>query len=114
MRDAEGVEDWEHVGESSEFPRYSCVILVKNPTLSDDPVLFVEMRSAKAKIAAGQLTCFGGKREPGEDPRKAVLRECGEELGWKPEFVVHAVDLYVDGKLIACTSRPLTLSFAPV
>ena len=56
----------------------------------------------KAKVAMGKLTCFGGKREPSEAPLRCVLRECHEELGWMPAAAPRrAIDLYVDGELIA-------------
>ena len=61
----------------------------------------VEARPPDAAVAAGSLTCFGGKREAGEEPRDCVLRECREELGWQPSGVERAVDLFVDGELIA-------------
>ncbi|KAL3933946.1 MAG: hypothetical protein SGPRY_000056 [Prymnesium sp.] len=61
----------------------------------------LEARPADAAVAPNTLTCFGGKREPGEDPLECVLRECREELGWVPEDATRAIDLYVDGDLIA-------------
>ena len=54
----------------------------------------------RATVAAGKLTCFGGKREPQERPLRAVLRECREELSWEPAAPPRrAVDLYVDGAI---------------
>jgi 8-oxo-dGTP pyrophosphatase MutT (NUDIX family) len=56
---------------------------------------------AKDKGEAGEIGLPGGKLNPGEDPRDAVIREAGEE-GW----VVNGVDLYpfrkamVNGKAI--------------
>lgn len=91
---------------TSEWPPYCCVIL-QRPSLQsslDSSELFVEQRPLDASVAAGRLTCFGGKREANEDPVDAVLRECVEELGWAPERgkLSRAVDLFVNDKLIAC------------
>ena len=94
------MSDWEYV-ESDGLPPYSCVILLRSGAPGEPLQLFVEQRPATATVAAGKLTCFGGKREPGESPLATVLRECHEELGWAPSDVVRACDLYVDGKLTA-------------
>ena len=82
------------------LPPYCCAILRSAAT----GLLLVEERPADAKVAAGRLTCFGGKREPGETAEAAVRRELAEELGgWAPAEVNlrRAVDLYVDGALVA-------------
>jgi len=79
------------------LPPYCCIILPEGP----GGALLMEERQ-KAKVAMGKLTCFGGKREPSEAPLRCVLRECREELGWVPAAAPRrAVDLYVDGELIA-------------
>lgn len=98
-------EAWEHVDaasedESSGRPPYVCVILIRS-TDAGPPALFVEQRPNDSRPAAGQLCCFGGKRKPGEEPLAAILRECEEELGWTPPDVVRAIDLHVNGKLVA-------------
>mmetsp|Transcript_7764 Transcript_7764/g.22665 ORF Transcript_7764/g.22665 Transcript_7764/m.22665 type:complete len:175 (-) Transcript_7764:194-718(-) len=98
---AEADGEWEHIGPSPELPPYCCVILLRNESSSDEFHLFLEKRSKHATVQPGLLTCFGGKREPNEDPLATVLREAEEELGWKPSAVVRAVDLYVNGKLTA-------------
>eukprot|EP00750_Incisomonas_marina_P018062 INCI2693.3.p1 GENE.INCI2693.3~~INCI2693.3.p1 ORF type:complete len:215 (-),score=24.42 INCI2693.3:439-1083(-) len=90
---------------SATLPPYCCVIL-PSPSFArkgvSGPVLFfVEARGLDATKAAGQLTCFGGKREEGEDPLECIQRECHEEMGWVPPGIRRAVDLYVDGALIA-------------
>ena len=87
------------------LPPYACAIL----RCASTGCLLVEERPANARTAAGRLTCFGGKLEP--DERAAgceeaasggLLRELREELGWQPaEELRRAVDLYVDGELIA-------------
>lgn len=99
MMDAER-DDWEHI-KPDERPAYSCVILLRSGAPGEPLQLLVEQRPATATVAAGLLTCFGGKREPGETPLATILRECEEELGWTPSDVVRACDLYVDGKLVA-------------
>jgi 8-oxo-dGTP diphosphatase len=86
--------------ETEELPRYCCVILEEESDITGTAWL-LEGRPPDAAVAAGQLTCFGGKREPGEEPQTCILRECKEELGWQPLAVSRAVDLYVNGELIA-------------
>lgn len=102
------------LGDSEDLkPPYCCVILAGTAASAsalahsgdgnvDEPRYFFEVRGAEAKVAAGKLTCFGGKREKEEIPSACVARECAEELGWKPAaHATRACDLYVDGKLIA-------------
>mmetsp|Transcript_8952 Transcript_8952/g.18063 ORF Transcript_8952/g.18063 Transcript_8952/m.18063 type:complete len:175 (+) Transcript_8952:120-644(+) len=96
------------------LPPYCCIILA-----GEGGELLMEERQ-QAKVAAGKLTCFGGKREAAERPLSCVLRECLEELGWTPATVPHrVVDLYVDGELIAwfyeaaAPSRDEPLTFEP-
>jgi len=82
------------------WPPYCCVIL--EGAAEHTGLLFVEERSHSAKVAGGQLTCFGGKRESAEAPYECALRELQEELRWNPTGEVRRVcDLYVDGELIA-------------
>ena len=74
--------------EETTLPPYCCIVLAEE--------------RQQAKVAAGKLTCFGGKREAAEEPLSCVLRECREELGWAPPATPRrTVDLYVDGELIA-------------
>ena len=62
----------------------------------------MEDRPASAKVAAGSLTCFGGKRELDEDPLDCIRREVHEELGLSlGDDVRRVVDLFVDERLIA-------------
>jgi 8-oxo-dGTP pyrophosphatase MutT (NUDIX family) len=64
------------VNPETGWPAFVCLIL------TDDAGRYVlERRPATAKAAPGKLTCFGGKREPGERPEAALDRELTEELG---------------------------------
>ncbi len=79
------------------LPPYCCVLLHE----ASSGALLLEERPSSARHAAGQLTCFGGNREEGEGALECIKRECDEELGWVPSSLRRAVDLYVDGELIA-------------
>jgi 8-oxo-dGTP pyrophosphatase MutT (NUDIX family) len=68
--------------------------------------VFCEVRDAHAAVEPLKVTCFGGKREPGEHPDECIARECREELGWTPPGLFWSSSprgcvLYVDGQLIA-------------
>lgn len=97
-------------------PPYCCAILHERAT----GALLLEQRAPTARVAAGQLTCFGGKREAAEDELACIERELHEELGLPLDAVVRglrrAVDLYVDGELIAwfydAPAPPRTARFA--
>lgn len=78
------------------LPKYCCAIL-RNP----DGRLLLEQRDDRAPNAPGQLTCFGGRREPGERPMECLRRELNEELAWVPSNVTRAVDLWVGDTLVA-------------
>lgn len=81
-----------------DFPPYCCVILKES-----SGAIFLEQRPSDAKVAAGKLTCFGGKREADETPLACIRREVKEELGLelRDEVLSRACDLFVDDKLIA-------------
>ena len=78
-------------------PRYACAILV-----DPDGCLLLEQRPPSARHAAGRLTCFGGRVEPGESAARACRRELQEELGWTraPSPGGH-LDLWVAGVWMA-------------
>lgn len=90
--------------DDPSWPPYCCVILERHKGGPDGPIeIFCEVRDATASVEPSRVTCFGGKREPGEHPDDCIARECREELGWTPPNVskTRACDLYVDGQLIA-------------
>ena len=70
--------------EFDVMPPYVCCIM--HDRASDQ--LFLEQRHKDATVAAGQLTCFGGKREGSEAPIACIKRELAEELGpnWAPNW----------------------------
>ena len=78
------------------WPKYVCAILRDRTGR-----LLLELRPPTATLAPGRLTCFGGRREPGEDPEVAVKRELLEELGWQPAGLEKRVVLSVSGAILA-------------
>ena len=84
------------------WPPYCCAIL---PTQGTPARIFVEQRGPRSEVAANRLTCWGGKREPGEPPLDCIVRECREEMGWAPptpaQNIRRVCDLFVDGQLVA-------------
>ena len=58
------------------WPEYCCAILRDHLGR-----FLLELRPDTAPNAPGLLTCYGGAREPGEDPRRCIERELREELG---------------------------------
>lgn len=79
-----------------EWPKYVCAILE-----DAEGRLLLESRPDDARLAAGRLTCFGGRREAGETPEKCLRRELREELNWEPRTVEKRVELWVAGDLVA-------------
>lgn len=78
------------------LPQYVCAILHNRRG-----EVLLEGRPADAVLAPGRWTCFGGRREQGEDPELALRRELREELAWQPESLTRVVALWVAGELIA-------------
>ena len=64
--------------------------------------MLLESRPDDARLAAGQLTCFGGRREDRETPEECLRRELREELTWEPRTLEQRVALWVAGDLVAC------------
>ena len=79
-----------------QWPKYVCAILE-----DAEGHLLLESRRDDARLAAGRLTCFGGRREPGETPEECLRRELREELSWEPQTIEKRVELWVAGELVA-------------
>ncbi len=78
-------------------PDYCCAVLVDAAGR-----FLLEKRPETKADAPGRLTCFGGLREPREDPAACIARELGEELGFVPPLpAAPGWALHVDGRLIA-------------
>ncbi len=78
-------------------PEHACALL-----LDHAGCLVLQLRPPTARHAANQLTCYGGKCEPGEDAPTCLAREVQEELGWRPEQVpVTGIDLRNGDRWIA-------------
>lgn len=90
-----GLRDRER-NETDHWPEYVCAILEDN-----EGRLLLESRPESARLAPGQLTCFGGRRERSETPEQCLHRELQEELNWQPASVQKQVELWVGEKLIA-------------
>ncbi len=79
-----------------QWPKYVCAILE-----DAEGRLLLESRPDDARLAAGRLTCFGGRREAGETPEMCLRRELREELNWEPRAIEKQVELWVAGDLVA-------------
>jgi 8-oxo-dGTP pyrophosphatase MutT (NUDIX family) len=77
-------------------PDYACAIIS-----GGDGRRLLQLRPADARHAPGQLTCFGGAREPWESAETCLERELHEELGWRPTHLRSACDLRQGHRLIA-------------
>ena len=78
-------------------PEHACALL-----RTADGRLALQLRPAHLRHAANQLTCFGGKREAGEDSPTCLRRELREETGWAPDLVpADGIDLRSGGRWIA-------------
>ncbi|MFZ4572758.1 MAG: NUDIX hydrolase [Phycisphaerales bacterium] len=61
---------------NESWPEYCCAIIRDHAGR-----YLLEERPPDTRLAAGKLTCFGGRREPGEHPDACIARELLEELG---------------------------------
>jgi 8-oxo-dGTP pyrophosphatase MutT (NUDIX family) len=84
--------------DPAHWPEYCCAIL-----RDVEGRYLLERRPTDAKDAAGQLTCFGGKRNPGEHPDRCIRREIWEELHWR----VGALKLELCVKLLGADGKPV-------
>jgi len=70
-------------------PLYACALL------QDDADWWVlQLRPQDARHAPGQLTCFGGRCEVGEDAASCLRRELQEELAWAPAVLGQPIALW--------------------
>lgn len=77
-------------------PQYACAIIVDSAGK-----LLLELRPETARLAAGLLACFGGRREAPESAEECLRRELREELDWEPDTVEKRLELRVNGERIA-------------
>jgi 8-oxo-dGTP pyrophosphatase MutT (NUDIX family) len=77
-------------------PDYACAIIT-----APNGRRLLQLRPLDARHAAGQLTCFGGAREPQESAETCLRRELHEELGWTPVAMQPACDLRRGSQFIA-------------
>ena len=85
------------VAPAQPLPLYACALL------QDDADWWVlQLRPQGARHAPGQLTCFGGRCEPGEDAASCLRRELLEELAWTPAVLGESIALW-QGELFVAT-----------
>lgn len=85
-------------------PRYACALL-----RDSHGHFLLQLRPKSATYAANQLTCFGGRCEPGETAEECVRRELNEELGWRPALVPAATVYLRDAQHLIATFHPLLI-----
>ena len=83
-------------GRTECWPQYACAIIE-----DAEGRLLLESRPDNARLAAGKLTCFGGRRKETETPEECLRRELREELEWEPHALQMQVELWVAGELVA-------------
>jgi len=77
-------------------PDYACAVIE-----DAHGRLLLELRDDQARHAPGQVTCFGGRREDGEDAATCLVRELREELAWTPTDFSACCELWQGTRLIA-------------
>jgi 8-oxo-dGTP pyrophosphatase MutT (NUDIX family) len=81
---------------STTEPEYACAIIT-----GADGRRLLQLRPSGARHAPGQLTCFGGARNPSETAETCLRRELLEELGWQAGSLRPACDLRQGSRFIA-------------
>jgi 8-oxo-dGTP pyrophosphatase MutT (NUDIX family) len=80
----------------ADQPEYCCALITDRRGW-----LLLQLRPSHARHAADQLTCFGGRRETGEDADACLRRELMEELGVQPAAASAACDCWRGRRFIA-------------
>jgi 8-oxo-dGTP pyrophosphatase MutT (NUDIX family) len=107
---------------SMNEPDYACAVL---RNAAGDFVL--QLRPASARLAANQLTCFGGRCEAGETAAACLIRELHEELGWNinslpppcaflrtgPRLIASFYTLFLPAALVVRTEPGFSVIYAP-
>lgn len=88
------------------------VVDVDLPARPGDPNVLCFRRSRRPGVAFPGQWCFpGGKREQGETPRQAVIRELYEETGVQAEWVSMRCHVTLEPPAVI---RPIVLTFYDV
>jgi 8-oxo-dGTP pyrophosphatase MutT (NUDIX family) len=77
-------------------PEYACAVITDARGW-----LLLQLRPPTARVAASQVTCFGGRREADEDARACLRRELREELGWPAPDGTACCELWRGERFIA-------------
>ena len=89
----------------ADQPEYCCALITDRRGW-----LLLQLRPSHARHAADQLTCFGGRREAGEDAETCLRRELVEELGLQPTAISVGCDGWRGSRFIArffhCATAP--------
>ena len=85
-------------------PDYACAIV-----RDAGGNFLLQLRPGNATHAAGQLTCFGGRREPRETAEECLTRELNEELGWRLTSIPPAAVYLRDAQHLIATFHQLFL-----
>ena len=74
----------------------AAVAVVVMPDAKGQATVVLTVRAAGLRRHGGQWACPGGRREPGESPEAAALRELEEEVGLTlpPEHILGCLDDY--------------------
>lgn len=83
----------------NEIERFTPAAVLIAMTERDDPGMLLLHRPSTMRAHPGQIAFPGGKRDEGEGPVEAALREAHEELGIEPDSVrvIGTSDMYRTG-----------------